>query len=345
MAVNTFVVSVANALLLNPSTNAAILYGKANLNSAFTLSMQSTDVRGGINNSLLYKYMHDRDLAVSIESATCGKDVLALNVGSSIVNGSVNVWKSECVQLTANSGVVTETPIGNVNVQKADGTWAVVTPATKTITVSGGGATAVWAHYLYADTVDRITIGTTTPPNIVKLILTAEVRTKSTGLVEYMQIEVPYFQVDGNYELSLSADGVSTEKITGNALSVDGTNCTDGDHYAYVSWIPVTATSVAYSDIYVTPNVFEPEAGSLLTQQLTVYGVRGGTYANVNITSLCTFAKEDGGDADISVGASTGLISVAATSTTADAGVITATYTDGTTTLTDQCNVTVVAGD
>jgi len=342
MAENTFVVSVANALLLNPSTNAAILYGKANLNSTFTLSMASTPVRGGINNALIYQYMHDRDLAISIESATCGKDVLALNVGSSILNGSVNVWKSECVQLTANSGLVTETPVGNVNVQKADGTWVVVTPSTKTITVSGGGSTAVWAHYLYADVVDRITIGTTVPPSIVKLILTAEVRTKSTGLIEYLQIEVPYFQVDGNYELGLTADGVSTEKITGNALSVDGTNCTDGDHYAYVSWIPVTATSVAYSDIYITPNVFEPAAATLLTQQLTVMGVKGGVYANTNITSLCTFAKESGGDADISVSVG-GLITSAATSTAADTAVITATYTDGVVTLTDNCVVTVQA--
>lgn len=341
MADNTFLVSVANVLGLNSTTNAALFYGKANLNSSFTLSMQSTDVRGGINNALLYKFIHDRDLAVSIESATFGKDILALNVGSSIVNSSLNVWKSECVTLSTNVGTVTETPIGNVNVQKADGTWAVVTPSSKTITVSGGGDTSVWVHYQYADTIDRITIGTTTPPNTIKLVFTAEVRNQANNVTEYLQIEVPYFQIDGNYELALSADGVSTEKITGTALSVNGTTCADGDYYAYVSWIPNTTAAIPYSEIFVTPNEFEPDAGSAVTQQLTVYGVRGGTYANVNITSLCTFAKNAAGDADISVGASTGLISVANTSTAADTAIITATYTDGTTTLTDNCIVTV----
>jgi hypothetical protein len=340
MADNTFLVSVANVLALNPTTNAALFYGKANLNSAFTLSMQSTDVRGGINNPLLYKFIHDRDLAVSIESATFGKDILAINVGGSIVNGSLNVWKSERVQLTNNVGSVTETPIGNVNVQKADGTWAVVTPSTKSITVSGGGNTCVWAHYLYADTVDRITIGTTVPPTTIKLIFTAEVRNQANNVTEYLQIEVPYFQVDGNYELSLTADGVSTEKINGNALSVDGATCSDGDYYAYCSWIPATATEIPYSDIFATPAVFEPSADDLpVTQQLSVYGVRGGTYANVNITSDCTFAVADGGDADITVSVG-GLITVADTATAEDTATIEITYDD----LSDYVVVTVQAG-
>jgi len=292
MADNTFLVSVANVLALNPTTNAALFYGKANLNSAFTLAMQATDVRGGINNPRLFQFVHDRDLTVSIESATFGKDILALNVGSTIVNGSLNVWKSECVTLATNVGTVTETPIGTVNVQKADGTWAVVTPSSKTITVSGGGDTSVWVHYLYADTVDRITIGTTTPPNVVKLVFTAEVRTQAGGVVEYLQIEVPYFQVDGNYELALASDGVSTEKITGTALNVNSTTCANGDYYAYVSWIPNTATAIPYADIFVTPNVFEPDAGVLATQQLTVMGVRGGTYAKCKYYFTLYFCEE-----------------------------------------------------
>jgi hypothetical protein len=337
MADNTFLVSVANVLALNPTTNAALFYGKANLNSAFTLSMQSTPVRAGVNNPLLYQFIHDRDLGVSIESATFGKDILAINVGSSIVNGSVNVWKSECIQLSTNAGTLTETPVGNVNVQKSDGTWVTVTPSGTTITVSGGGNTAVWAHYLYADTVDRITIGTTVPPTTIKLVFTAEVRNQANNITEYLQIEVPYFQVDGNYELSLTADGVSTEKITGTALSVSGTNCSDGDYYAYCSWIPVTST-VAYADIFATPSVFEPAVGDLpATQQLTVYGVRGGTYANVNITSSCTYAKVAGGDSDISVNATTGLISVAGTGTAGDTAVIS--ITNGS--LTDYVTVTI----
>lgn len=341
MAENTFLVSVANVLALNPTTNAALFYGKANLNSSFTLSMQETPVRGGTNNSLLYTYVHDRDLEVSIESATFGKDILAINVGSSITNGSVNVWKSECIQLSTNVGTLTETPVGNVEVQKSDGTWATITPSGTSITVSGGGDTKVWAHYQYAETVDRITIGTTTPPNTVKLIFTAEVRTQGRGLTEYLQIEVPNVQINGNYTLSLGADGVSTETITGKALSVDGTTCSDGDYYGYVSWIPVSST-VSYSEIFATPAVFEPAVGDLpATQQLTVMGVRGGTYANTNITSSCTYAMASGSDSDITVGASTGLISVAGTGSASDAGTVEITWTDGTTTLKDYVVVTV----
>ena len=58
-------------------------------------------------------------------------------------------------------------------------------------------------------------------------------------LVEYLHYNIPRFQIDGNYELALSADGVSSETLTGTALNVSGQDCTSGDVYAYVKWVPV----------------------------------------------------------------------------------------------------------
>jgi hypothetical protein len=321
MADNTFLVSVANVIGLN-SSDVALFYGKANTNSAFTLSMQSTDVRGGINNALLYKYMHDRDLQVTIAQATFAKDILALNVGSSIVNGSVNVLKTECITLVGGDGTLSETPIGNVSVIKADGTIVSVTPVGTTITVAGGAATNVTAIYRYADTVDTISVGTTTPPTVIKLIMTAEVRNQSGTLVEYLQIEIPNFQVDGNYELAMTPDGTSSESLTGMALSTAGATCASGDVYAYVRWIPVT-TTVTYTSISTTPNPFQVAVGDLpATQQLSVIGIRGGLYANTPITTECTYAKVAGGDVDITVNASSGLVTVAGTAIANDTATI-----------------------
>ena len=98
---NTFLVSVANALVVDPITRQGIAYGKANISSAFELSMANTDVRGGINNALLYRFMHDRDLAINIEQAIFAKTFLGLNVGSTVLNSTVNVVNTECIQLTA----------------------------------------------------------------------------------------------------------------------------------------------------------------------------------------------------------------------------------------------------
>lgn len=331
---NTFLVSVAEAIGFNPSTEEAIFYGKANLTSAFTLTMANTDVRGGINNPLLYKYMHDRDLEISIESATFDKTFLALNVGSTVLNETVNVIKTECVQLTAGEGTVTATPIGNVSVFKADGTIVTVTPVGTTITVPGGESTTVKVVYRYSDTVDRIAIQTTTPPTVITLILIAEVRDDTGAIIEYFQVEVPRLQIDGNYELTLAADGVSSQALKGMALAVSGATCSSGDIYAYVSWILNGGASISVSEIAANPSSVEVAIGDLpATQQLTVLGIRGGVYSNVTLDPAdCDFTKLSG-DVDITVGLNTGLIAIAGTADIGDSAIIQTEY-DGKTDVT-----------
>ncbi|MFA7689461.1 MAG: hypothetical protein WCX96_05185 [Bacilli bacterium] len=325
MADNTFLVSVARAIGLNPTTQEAIFYGRANLRSAFNLTMQSTDIRGDIGNALLYKHMHDRDLEVNVEQAVFEKTFLALNVGSSILNQTVNVLKTECITLDTNVGTLTETPVGNVSVIKDDGTIVTITPSGSSITVAGGGNTKVTAIYRYSDTIDRVSVSTETPPEVITLILIAEVRNSKGVLVEELQIEVPSFQISGNYNLEMSAEGVSQEALNGMALAVDGTTCADGSIYAYVSWIPVTTTTISVASIAITPDRFEPAVADLpATQQITVTGIRGGVYGTANVTSDCTFTKLSG-DTDITVSAS-GLITVANTGTAADSAIIEAEY-------------------
>lgn len=339
MAENTFLVSVADAIGLDPTTGEALFFGKANLTSAFEVSMANTDVRGGKNNPLLFKYMHDRDLMVNIEQAIFGKTFLGLQVGSGVLNGTVNVLKTECITLTAGTGTVSEVPIGNLQVFKADGTIVTVTPTGSNFTVSGGANTNVTVVYRYADTADRIAVTTTTPPDVITLILTAEVRNNKGVVVELLQIEVPSLQLDGNYTLSLTADGVSTEALSGNALAVTGVTCADGDIYAYVTWIPQTATAIPVAFIAATPTIVNPSVagGFPHTQQLTVYGIRGGILGNMNVTSACTFTKQAGGNAAISVSAG-GLVTTT-TTTASSTAVIEITY-DG---LKEYVTVTVVA--
>ena len=112
---NKFIVSVANAIGRDPVTKQAIFYGKANLNSAFTLSMSESEVRGGINNSLLFTYKHTRDLSINIEQVIASKTFLALNTGSALQNAvSTRVLATECVTFAANGTVTLKhTPTDN----------------------------------------------------------------------------------------------------------------------------------------------------------------------------------------------------------------------------------------
>ncbi len=342
-----FLVSVADAILRDPDTLEALAIGRANLSSAFTLTTQATQVRGGINNPLRYVYMHDRDLKVEVKQVTFGKTILGLNVGSLITNSAVTVVKSECIQLTAGVGTITETPLGNVTVFLNNNTSQTVTPATKTITVSGGANQMVWAVYEYTDTVDQIAIETTKPPSVVNLTLTAEVRDNSNVIQEYLQITVPKFQVDGNYTLSLTANGVSEESLTGFALAETGLTCAANDIYAYVNWIPSsTATATAYTNIVTLPSAiaFSEAAGTPQTYQISSYGLRGITYAPVNITTSCVYTKTGttAGSAHISVGSSSGLVTLTSGSN-GDAALITATYPLTSGSLTDDTIITVGA--
>ena len=310
-------VSVADAVLRDADTGAAIMLGKANINSAFKLAMSSADVHGGIGNQLLYSYYHTRELTVDIEQASFGESFIALNVGSSVVTGAVNVVQTDCLITSASSAAqVLLTPVGNVSVFLSDGSVQTVVPSTKDIILTGAASQTVTAVYLTSKTADQITVTAATPPSIVDLTLIAEIRDQDhSSVLKYLQINIPSFQVTGTYDLSLTANGVSTEKLSGRALAVESTDCSSGNYYAKVTYIPVSGTTT-YSSIAATPASVTWAKSTAQSTQLTVYGIRGGTYANVPITTSCTYARSGSSGSGITVGAATGLISTSASATT-----------------------------
>jgi hypothetical protein len=341
---DTFLVSVANAVIRDPNTLAGLVYGKALLTSAFTMTLQKTEVRGGINNPLRYVYMHDKALEVKIEQVTFTEALLALNAGNLVSTGVVTVLGSDCVNLTAGVGTVVNTPTGNVTVFLSNGTIQTVTPSGKTITVAGGGSDVVQATYEYTTTADRLSIETTKPPSIVDLTLLAEVRDNSNNQTSQLQIHIPKFQVSGNFNLSLSANGVSNEALDGFALASTGATCELGDTYGTFTWVPVSASAIDYSYIAATPGVISfSAAGGNQTAQITILGIRGGVYTNTNITTSCLYTKNGGGSAHLAIGGSTGLVTMTSGSN-GDTANMTAMYITSTGgSLTDVVPVTVTA--
>jgi hypothetical protein len=310
-------VSVADAVVRDPATGVALFLGKANINSAFKLAMSNADVRGGIGNQLLYTYYHTRELTVDIEQASFGESFIALNVGSSVLTGAVNVVQTDCLTTSASSAAqITLTPVGDVSVFLADGSVQTVTPSTKDILLTGCPSQKVTAVYLTSKSADQITVEAATPPSIVDLTLIAEIRDQDHSTVlKYLQINIPSFQITGNYDLSLTANGVSTEKLSGRALSVESADCVSGNYYAKVTYIPVTGTTT-YSSIAATPSTITWAKSTAQSSQITVYGIRGGMYANTPITTSCTFARSGSSGSGVTVGAATGLISTSASATT-----------------------------
>jgi hypothetical protein len=285
-------VSVGNVIVRDPTTKAGLFYGIANINSSISVAMENAEARGGIGNQLFYKYFHTKKMTLDIEQAAFTEQILAMQSGVSIVTGNATVVQTDCLVTSASSAAqVTLTPSSVVTVFLANGDVQTVTASGKDITLSGVPSQKVTAIYETSKSVDRTTIEAYTPPKIVDLTLIAQVRDQSTsGVKKYFQVNIPSFQLDGAYDLSLTANGISTEKLSGEALAVESTDCTTETYYATVSYVPVTTVS-SYTSIATIPGSVEWAKSSVQSTQFSVLGIRGGTYSNTNITSDCTFAR------------------------------------------------------
>jgi hypothetical protein len=329
MANNQFLVSVAKAIARDPNTGKGLFLGKTNISSAFTLSMQKVEVRGGINNPLLYVYYHTRAVEIKIEEATFDKVFLGLNVGQLVQSSAVNTLQTECVTLSGNTGTTTLTPLSDIAVYMNDGTIQNVTPTGTSFTVTNGGSTSVDIVYTVSTTVDNISVATTTPPSVVDMTLIAEVRDTTGIIVDYLQINIPRFQISGNYTLSLAANGVSNQALDGYALAVNSTDCTTGDYFARIAWVPAASAAVSTGSIVALPSTLTFPLASLPTSKnISVLGIRGTS--NVTITTSCSFVLGASASPCFSVGLHTGTVTCGSTGTipVGTSGSVVVTYWD-----------------
>lgn len=343
---NKFFVSVANAVGRDPNTKQAIFYGKTNLTSAFTLAMEANEVRGGVGNAVLYTYMHSRSLNVNIEQVTASETFLALNVGSQIQAGaSMKILKTQCVQFNA-LGVasIEETPIGDrstITIFYGEGLITIpdsVDAGAKTVTSTACANLKADIVYEYYGDAKVLAVDATRPPNVIDLTLIAQIRDSKNNLVEMFHINIPSYQIDGNYELSFSADGVSQETLSGRALRVDGETCSDGDIYAYIKWVPVAGTS-ALSIIEIAAIPTSPLVSLTTPVQITTKGLYGGVYAPSTIATGLTYSLQGGVGSAFAVSAG-GVVTAKAAVTGTDTDTMTVTYTDGALVLKDYVFIT-----
>lgn len=275
--------------------------GTTSLNSSISVTMEDQEITGGKGNKTLYKYKYGRKLAPSIEMAEWNLAFIASQVGSPIFEGLKDVYAvAECVTLVKGVGTVDKTPVGKVSVEKADGSIVEVEPQGSVITV-GDADEVVRATYRYNTKVKRVTVDADSTPYVGTLIMTADKHNNKKGKVGEVQIEVPSFQLSGNFDITLEASGNTTTKLEGDALAVDGATCSDGTVYAYISEIASEASAVAVADIAATPAVMSLAVNE--EKSITVIGIKGGLYSNVEIAVAdCVMTSEEAGVATVTDG-------------------------------------------
>lgn len=280
--------------------------GTTALNTSISVSMEDQEITGGKGNKTLYKYKYGRKLAPSIEMAEWRLEYIAANVGSTIFEGLKEVFAvAECVTLTKGVGMTAKTPVGKVYVEKNDGSTVEITPVGSTITV-GDADDTVKVTYQYSTNVKRITIDADSTPLVGELILSADKHNNLKGKVGEVQIDVPSFQLNGTFDISLEASGNATTKLEGDALAVEGATCSNGSVYAYVTEIPSVESSVAVSDIAAIPAVMNLAVNE--EKAISVIGIKGGLYSNVGIdVTDCTISSDDSATATVTEGVVKGI--------------------------------------
>lgn len=169
------------------------------------------------------------------------------------------------------------------------------------------------------------------------MTLIGELRDSTGVLVNYIQVHIPSFQISGNYTLSFAANNVATQSLEGRALAVNSTDCTSGDYFARISYVPVVASTVAVSSIVAVPSTLVYTAGVAGNQSISVLGIQGTT--NSNITTSCSFVTNSG---SFLAGLHTGAITISASAAIAgSSGSVVVSYLSGSTTLTDSVNLLV----
>lgn len=291
--------------------------GTTNLNASLEVSMEEQDVNAGKGNKLVYSYKYGRQLNATLEAADWKLEYLAMASGSKITEGLTDVYKiGECVILNKGIGILGATPIGDVAVELPTGSVVTVTPEGTTIDLTEFGFTgekdSVKATYRYNRIAKSIVIDAESTPLCGKLVLDADKHNNKLGKVGSVQVIIPSYQLNGNFSIEFTPDGVTSTSLEGKALAVEGDTCKDGSVYAYVKEFDDTAKAISVIEIAATPATISLDSSDLATTEtISVIGLKGALYAPIELENKdCTFVSENPEYA--TVGGNTGIVTAVA---------------------------------
>lgn len=315
-----FVVSVADfAYYIN---DVLACTGVTNLSSTISVSMQEQAVNAGKGNQKVFSYKYGRELTAELEAADWKLEYLALQSGSQIFKGIKDFYSlNECVTLASGVGTLDNIPIDGamVGVELPNGTFIEVEPDGNTIDLQNRGLTdeKVRVTYQYNTMTKRITIDAESTPYVGKLVLQADKHNNRKGKVGTVEIVIPSYSLDGNFDISFTPDGVVSTKLSGTALAVEGDKCSDGGAvYAYITEKDNDDVEISVSDIVIVAPATSMKTNG--TMDLSVEGIISSLYAPIQLdVSNVTFSVTPGEATGTTVEAKTGKVTAGTAAGTA----------------------------
>ncbi|WPK11807.1 hypothetical protein R6U77_18235 [Lysinibacillus louembei] len=309
---NEFLVSVSEVKFFDPQTNDLILNGKTKLDTSMQQQVQSQVINAGKGSKGIYEYNYQKELTFTVTEATFDLKYLAMQNGTGILRELGDYFADEFITLdSTGKGTLPNTPFGTVHVQADNGEYVQVVPNGNEFTYSALANKEVNVVYAYKEVMDTIKITGDAFPKAVTMVMNADINTHN-GKVGEMQIIVPQYKPNGALELSMTAGGVSSTPMTGRALA------DQKGVYAIVSVKRFDNDIVQVHSLYVDKPELTLEAGLTPadSEQVTVYGQRGGLYGTIQLdNSDLTFTSDN---ATIAAVDTNGVITLAASANTGD---------------------------
>ena len=292
--------SVGTVQFFDQSSGDLIVTSKTLVDSGINFSVTAEDIRGGMANALLSRYLHDSAMALTLTDALFDFSYMALNVGGTIQTGADVLTLEQVTTTEANKITVKDTPqkFGNFGVigwyaLSGSDDWTTITfdQNTKTANVADlPKGTTVCVKYTKTDaSAEQFTVSSAFIPAQVYGVLTLPLFKSGTDTKQYsnsskvgeVQIEIPNFMFDGNMELALTSAGTTTTPLSGNALAtftgLEGCDSNDG-YYAKLKQVTYNKDEFADVKAIVVADA-NVELKATETQTLQVYAIYSGIKA------------------------------------------------------------------
>ena len=269
---------------------------------------------------LIGRLYHDSAMGVTLQDALFDMNYIALNCGSAVVGGLGSGLKEE--QITAVGAgqlVATGVPQDFMNLGRIgwistpnDAEWAKFEFDDGAATASGvtlADGTLIEADGVYCikyfteTACEQVTIPGDYVPGEISLLLRGDLyrasksdSNASSAVVGHIEILVPRFQLDGNFELTLNNGGAANVPLSGQALlTYDGAaSCESSGYYAVVKKIMIDADWTS-NLITIACDSAEPVAiASGESKKVSIYGIFSNGTSKLLDSSLLTFVIDEG---------------------------------------------------
>lgn len=248
-----YLIGVADVYLYaNAQCTSLIATAKTMTNNTVEVTNTAVDIQGGKGNKLQKRFFTSAMANVTLTDTRFDLGMMSANWGVDVMS-TFSTHKSEAVTLNGYNGTLTGIPVGvnggsavaYIEYNGEINQKSIVVGSNKTFTIDASygipqNAKVCVSYFEMNANAQYITIPAQIAPKVVYAVLEADLASNEAGegVIGRATIIIPSLQLSGNQSISLTADGYSTQDLSGTALAFTPTDannpCANQDIYGWV---------------------------------------------------------------------------------------------------------------